>query len=165
MLRKIVAILLSCSTVAFADGLIPIDFPEPIDVEQYRQILSDGFPQMNSSMSRRRGLEQLASDLELYRVDEIEGFNSRVLQNCTELISYELKINSEFRDEVIGPIRKSQEDARILAERQKCDVKYAEVSPYYELYYSFFNLYKEKSESTKFELEKCMSNDRCRLNG
>lgn len=131
-------------------------------MEGQRSLFYETFPKVDRDLPKLDGLLQYLSELELFRIGKLEGFNAKIKRICESLKAVERQVNLSFADGDLSRNEKENYDRRIASEREKCLVSNKENSPYWALYDDFLGLYQKEANASIRERERCYINDDCR---
>jgi hypothetical protein len=170
-LRYLLGALLSvlpCQVIADSgsinfDNFPSVSFPAQLDIITERVLLDNVFPRRKSELPEKERLRAYRKELEQFRIVHLEALNYRILEICEKLNAFERQMyaNAKAGRITSGDLRSLEGDVR--EERLQCDVQNADGSDYWKIYSDFLEFYQAEVRSVDREIEKCDSNDRCRV--
>ena len=159
-----IAILCLCMSVtpSFADVSIDaLVLPIGIDLGAKRLEFSEKLPNLEDSNSRS-SISRYRQELERFNTFHIQGFREEINKVCETMNEFERRMNKAWSEGEISASDKRNFDQQILEERQKCQDRFYDESPYFKLYDEMINLYRAEAERSETVLSVCTSNDFCR---
>lgn len=147
---------------ASADGFErTVNIPAQIDLSERRQELLNQLPTLIAESSRS-GISAYRRKLDLFNTVQIQGLYSEIRGICERLNDAERNANYEWDKGNLSRNDKLSIDEAIKSERMKCSDKFANSSPYFQLYYEVLNIYKRLDGESLELLAACNSKDDCR---